>query len=414
MNPKQRKQLEDDLAALPKRDRDRLFDAARKQRSDAQKRRRTKARETVDGERIGGKSRPDPLIDWVLRLLADEQKDGRTPGDAADPEAPQTLHEGLVVGLTRRWAEVLPDGAASDAEPVGCRLSAELAARQQSGIAVGDRAVYSTDTDGDPEILRIQPRRTVLSRPDPRDANTERVVAANIDAVVIVVSVRSPPLHPRLIDRYLVAIEHGGARPVIAVNKADLLDDAALRHELTRLDPYRAAGIPVAVCKAHPETGARDVDALRDLLRGTTCAFVGHSGVGKSSLANAMHPALGIATGEVRSQDLRGRHTTTASTMHRLPGDIRVIDTPGVRYFGLSDVTPDELRWMFPEFIALAPDCRFTDCTHDHEPDCAVRLAAEEGRIPRVRHETYLRLLEELRTGKPPGEITERIRPPRD
>ncbi len=413
MNPKQRKQLEDALNALPKRDRDRVFELARRQRSDAQKRRRAKARETVEGERIGGKSRPDPLIDWALRILAEEQKRGVPAGDApADADA--ALREGLVVGLTRRWAEVLPDDAPPGAEPTGCRLSADLASRQQSAIAVGDRAVYTTATDGDPEVVRVLPRRTALSRPDPRDPGAERVVAANVDTVVIVVSVRSPPLHPRLIDRYLVAIERGGAEPLIAVNKADLLDDDALAEELRRLDPYRAAGIPVVVCKAHPETGARDVEALRAALAGKTCAFVGHSGVGKSSLANALHPALGIAEGAVRQQDLRGRHTTTASTMHRLPGDLRVIDTPGVRYFGLADVTPDELRWMFPEFLTFAPDCRFADCTHDHEPGCAVRAAAEDGRIPKVRHETYLRLLEELRTGKPPGEISERIRPPRE
>jgi ribosome biogenesis GTPase len=418
LNPKQRRELEDALEALPKRERDRLFDEARKQRSDAQKRRRTKSRETLDGERVGGKSRPDPLIDWVLRLFAEERKRGQNTS-AGDADLPQTLTEGLVVGLTRRWAEILPDGSPADAAPVGCRLSADLAARQQSAIAVGDRAVFTPDTDGDPEVVRVLPRRTVLSRPDPRDPRTERVVAANIDAVVIVVSVVSPPLHPRLIDRYLVAVEHGGARPIIAVNKADLMTPDELARELTKLDPYRAAGIPVVVCRASPQTGRKDVSALRVLLADTTCALVGHSGVGKSSLANALHPALGLEVGELREQDQRGRHTTTASSMHRIPAQdtqpgFRVIDTPGVRYFGLADITPDELRWMFPEFVDLLWQCKFTDCTHDHEPGCAVKSAVQEGRIPPVRHQTYLRLLEELRTGKPPGEVTERIRPPRE
>lgn len=412
LNPKQRRELEAALNALPKKDRDRLFDAARRQRSDAQKRRRAKSRETIDGERVGGKSRPDPLIDWVLRLLAEERKRGHSE-ESHHATQSSDLHEGLVIGLTRRWARVRPDGA----EPVGCRLSADLASRQQSDIAVGDRAVFTTQTDGDPEVVRVLPRRTVLSRPDPRDPRTERVVAANIDAVVIVVSLVSPPLHPRLIDRYLVAIEHGGAVPIIAVNKADLADADGLRAAEERLSPYRDAGIPVVFCKAHPETGERDVSALRERLVGRTCAFVGHSGVGKSSLANALDPTLRLETGAVRGQDLRGRHTTTSSAMHFVPdprGEIRVIDTPGVRYFGLADITPDELRWMFPEFVDLAWDCKFTDCTHEHEPGCAVKAAVADGLIASVRYETYLRLLEELRTGKPPGEITERIRPPRE
>lgn len=400
------------MNALPKRERDRIYDEARKKRSDAQKRRRAKSRETTDGERVGGRSRPDPLIDWALRILVAEQAAGRAYESGADQAG--SLVEGTVVGLSRRWAEVLASGGDPGDEPVGCRLSAELASRQQSGIAVGDRAVYSTDTDGDPEVVRVLDRGTVLSRPDPRDPRTERVVAANIDAVVIVVSVVSPPLHPRLIDRYLVAIEHGGGAPIIAVNKADLLDDNGIKSVLERLSPYRDAGIPVVICKAHPETGVRDVDALRAVLAGKTCAFVGHSGVGKSSLANALSPDLGIETGSLRGQDLRGRHTTTSSRMHRIDdprGQIRVIDTPGVRYFGLADISPDELRWSFPEFVDHADGCKFSDCTHDHEPGCEVKAQVESGQIPRVRYETYIRLLEELRTGQAPGEITERIRP---
>lgn len=398
---------------MPKRERDRIYDEARRRRSDAQKRRRSKSRESLDGERVGGRSRPDPLIDWALRIVRDEAKRGGN--DPGASKASEELHEGVVVGLSRRWAFVLSDEQAENGdEPAGCRLSAELAARQQSGIAVGDRAVYTTDTDGEPEVVRVLPRATVLSRPDPRDPRTERVVAANIDAVVIVVSVVSPPLHPRLIDRYLVAIEHGDASAIIAVNKADLLDDAGRESELERLAPYRDANIPIAVCKAHPATGVPDVSQLRALLAGKTCAFVGHSGVGKSSLANALSPKLSIETGEVRERDQRGRHTTTSSAMHRIDdpnGKIRVIDTPGVRFFGLADVSPDELRWSFPEFVELADGCKFSDCTHDHEPECAVRSAAESGEVAPVRYDTYLRLLEELRTGKPPGDISERIRP---
>lgn len=260
------------------------------------------------------------------------------------------------------------------------------------------------------------PRESKLARPDSHATHKERVVAANVDAVVIVVSVVSPPLHPRLIDRYLVAIEWGDCKPMIAVNKIDLLPADQLDDTLKVLDPYRKAGIPIAVCSAAPgDDSSSRVDELRTMLAGKTCAFVGHSGVGKSSLANALDRTLGIATNAVRETDNRGRHTTTASAMHFIDAgngqEIRVIDTPGVRFFGLAEMSPDELRWLFPEFEPFVHSCKFTDCAHDHEPGCAVKSAAQSGEISAERYDTYLRLLEELRTGGKPKDVTERIRP---
>jgi len=413
LNKHQREQYESILAGLPKARRDAIYEEARRQRSEAQKRRRSRARETIDGERVGGsKRRADPLIDWALRIVAKEHARGALD---ADHDADRSLDEGVVVGLTRRRAEVLVDGEGGARV---CRLSAELAGRQQSGIAVGDRVVVDAlDAPGDEThgVEGVVDRRTKLARPDAHDPRQERVVAANVDVVVIVVSVVSPPLHPRLIDRYLVAIESGGADAVIAVNKLDLLAAQDRDGEMSKLAPYEDAGVPVVGCVAAPgdDSGSR-VDELRALLAGKTCAFVGHSGVGKSSLANALDPTLGLDTGRVRGQDARGRHTTTSSSMHVIgSGDarIRVIDTPGVRYFGLADMSPEELRWSFPEFAQHAGSCRFTDCTHEHEPGCAVKDAAQRGDIARVRHETYLRLLGELREGGRPGDVEERIRP---
>ena len=417
LNKHQRAKLEGILESLPKDEKDRLYDEARRARSEAQKRRRSKARETIDGERVGrGKRKPDPLIDWVLRLVDREYAHKKTKDDAPEPE----LTQGLVVGLTRRRATVLVEG---EDEPILCRLSAEMAGRQQSAIAVGDRvSVVPLDLPGEEEqteVVNVLPRSTKLARPDAHDPRQERVVAANVDVVVIVVSVASPPLHPRLIDRYLVAVEWGECDAIIAVNKADLVDADELTQTLTKLDPYRDAGIPIAVCAAAPgDDSSSRVDELRRLLAGKTCAFVGHSGVGKSSLANALDPRLGIETGEVRNVDQRGRHTTTASEMHFIDnpdefggGEIRVIDTPGVRFFGLADVSPDELRWLFPEFEDYVHSCKFTDCSHEHEPGCAVKDAVERGEISEVRYETYVRLLDELRTGGKPKDVTERIRP---
>jgi ribosome biogenesis GTPase len=414
LNKHQRAKLEGILESLPKDEKDRLYEEARRARSDAQKRRRSKARETLDGERVGrGKRRPDPLIDWVLRLVDREYAHKKTRSDAPEPE----LTQGLVVGLTRRRATVLVEGAD---EPILCRLSAEMAGRQQSAIAVGDRvSITELDLPGEEEqheVVNVLPRSSKLARPDAHDTRQERVVAANVDVVVIVVSVASPPLHPRLIDRYLVAVEWGECDAIIAVNKVDLLPPDELEEALRKLDPYREAGIPIAVCAAAPgDDSSSRVDELRTLLAGKTCAFVGHSGVGKSSLANALDAKLGIETGAVRGLDQRGRHTTTASEMHFIENpdgsEIRVIDTPGVRFFGLAEMSPEELRWLFPEFEAYVHSCKFTDCSHEHEPGCAVKEAVDNGGLSAARYDTYLRLLEELRTGGKPKDVSERIRP---
>lgn len=414
VNKHQREKLEGILKGLPKSAQDEIYALARKQRGEAQKRRRSKARETIDGERVGGgKRRPDPLLDWVLRIVEKDYAHGARE-ESRDEVA---LREGVVVGLTRRRASVVVDGEEDEQD---ARLSAELAGRQQSGIAVGDRVVVgdidAPGSDEAIEVVSVLPRRTKLARPDAHDPRVERVVAANVDVVVVVVSVVSPPLHPRLIDRYLVAIESGGAEALIAVNKVDLLRDEDREGELSKLDVYQEAGIGVVVCAADPESGEKDVRALREALKGKTCVFVGHSGVGKSSLTNALEPGLGLDTGGVRSQDNRGRHTTTSSSMHVIgegADAIRVIDTPGVRYFGLAEMTADELRWMFPEFIEHARDCKFNDCSHEHEPGCGVKDAVDRGAIARVRYETYLRLLEELRSGGRPKDVSERIRPVR-
>ncbi len=413
MNRHQRQQLTQILDALPKSTRDELFNRARTQRSEAQKRRRSKAHETIEGDRIGkSKKRPDPLIDWVLRIVEKEHTGANAPQSHTN-KPPTEQSTGTVIGLTRRRATVLVDNTKDTIE---CRLSAELAGRQQSGIAVGDRVdITQLDLPADEinhEVVHVHPRKTKLARPDAHNPNAERVVAANVDTVVIVVSVVSPPLHPRLIDRYLVALHAGEIDPIIAVNKADLLDPDALAEELKKLDPYQHAGIPIAVCAAVPDDdSASRVDQLRNLLAGKTCAFVGHSGVGKSSLANAMDPKLGINTKSVRTHDQRGRHTTTASTMHFIEPNIRVIDTPGVRFFGLADITPDDLRWFFPEFAEFVHHCKFTNCSHEHEPGCAVKEAAQSAAIPHERYDTYLRLLTELRTGGKAKDVSQRIRP---
>jgi ribosome biogenesis GTPase len=245
--------------------------------------------------------------------------------------------------------------------------------RSLPGVTVGDEVEISRI-----RIVRIFPRRTRLSRVDPTNPREERVIAANVDVVVIVASVGVPPFRPGLVDRVLLAVEHGGATPIICVNKIDLLSDA---DDLSILDTYEQIGLRIIRCSCVTGEGLKE---LREAMRGQTCVFTGHSGVGKSSLINALCPELHLATRDVEQ---KGRHTTTSSYLHQEPDGTRLIDTPGVREFGLGQIGAADLRHYFPEFRELARGCRFSDCSHTHEPGCAVREAG----LP--RYHRYLRLL---------------------
>jgi ribosome biogenesis GTPase len=276
-----------------------------------------------------------------------------------------------------------------------CAVPAELAVRQKSALAVGDRVVTER-LDGECRLAGVLRRRTVLSRPDPLNPHLQRLIVANIDVVIHVVSVKAPPLRPRLIDRFLIAIQRGGAQAAICVNKIDLLDGDERVRELAALDPYRALDVPVIGCSIKSGEGIAE---LRALVEGKTCALVGHSGVGKSSILNVLDERLDIETGELHKRGT-GRHTTTASTLHDLGGDTYLIDTPGIREFGLWNLTPETLRDYFPEFAEPGQYCRFNDCTHLHEPGCLVKERAEAEELSRARYDAYVRLSEDL---APPG-----------
>jgi len=279
---------------------------------------------------------------------------------------------------------VLSPGFVAETGPGFCDVlcgSERIRCRHSVDVAIGDQVLFSPTRR---RIEQILPRRTALSRADPHNPHLERVIAANVDVVVNVVSLKTPPLRPGLIDRYLIAIGKSGAEPLICANKVDLLISP---EELDPLRPYQDAGIPVILCSA--ATGA-GLDSLSAALAGKLCVFAGHSGVGKSSLLNALDPRLDIATGTVSEGNEKGRHTTTSSALYRLPNGATVIDTPGIREFGLWDVAPADLRRYYQEFGACR--CAFSDCTHTHEPECGVKEALERGVISKPRYESYLRI----------------------
>lgn len=257
------------------------------------------------------------------------------------------------------------------------------------GLCVGDDVTVRLDAHGEALVVRVGPRRTLLVRTNPHLRHRDLAIVANVDVIGIVGAASDPPLRPRLIDRYLVAIERSGAEPVIVVNK---LDEAGpdRRAELDeQLAPYRDLGLVVHYVSA--ATGA-GLDALSETLQGRRAAFVGHSGVGKSSLVAALGVSDAAAAGDLADHG-RGRHTTSTSSLHRLPGGTELIDTPGVRQFGLFALTRRQLRAAFPEFEPFAERCPYASCAHYEEPDCAVREAAEAGDLPWARYDSYRRLL---------------------
>ena len=327
-----------------------------------------------------GHARKRPSITELMERLDDHVK-------AVDVDESERAAAAIVMSVSSGRCRVFH----GDRE-IDCVVPPEMAIRQKSALAVGDRVRIAEDGD----IARLEavyPRRTVLARPDPLHAHRQRLIAANVDVVIHVVSLKSPPLRPRLIDRFMIAIQRGGAQPVLCINKVDLLDAEERDAELPKLEPYLDLGVPIIGCSTRTGEG---LEKLRVEVEGKLAALVGHSGVGKSSILNALDTSLQLATNTLHRKRGTGRHTTSASTLYDFGGGTYLIDTPGIREFGLWDLDRDTLRDYFPEFEAPSELCRFTNCTHVHEPDCEVKDAVERGEINRARYETYERLWGDL------------------
>ncbi len=258
-------------------------------------------------------------------------------------------------------------------------------------VAVGDEVTVRENGNGRGVVEAVLPRRSVLARPDVFRPHLQQVIAANIDQVLIVASWREPAIWLELIDRYLIGAERNHLLSIICVNKMDLAEDRSACRAALR--PYEDLGYRVIYSSAVTGEGQ---DALRAALAGRTTALAGLSGVGKSTLLSLLQPGLGLRVGEVSAHWHQGRHTTTQVRLVPLDIGGYVVDTPGVREFGLAGLCRKDLERYYPEIVAMAGACRFADCTHTDEPDCAVLAGMRRGKMARTRYESYRKILESL------------------
>lgn len=302
--------------------------------------------------------------------------------------------EGIVVKSTGSWYTVFDPATGQRAR---CRIRGVFrlrGSRSTNPVVVGDRVKAEIGAgEGDNAIVEILPRTNYIIRRASNLSKESHIIAANIDTAYLVATLDRPPTSTEFIDRFLVTAEAYRIPTVIVLNKIDLFAEAEYRTIIDEFAAtYRGAGYEVLEVSAKTDVG---ISELRERMRGRTSLFSGHSGVGKSTLINAVEPGLGLKTGAISDYHHKGRHTTTFSEIFPLTGGGMLIDTPGIKGFGLVDIAPDELARYFPDLFRHASKCQYYNCTHTHEPNCAVMAAVAQGEIAESRYVSYLKMLED-------------------
>jgi ribosome biogenesis GTPase len=263
-------------------------------------------------------------------------------------------------------------------------------ARQNLGqLVCGDKVVWQESGDHKGIVVAVQPRKSLLSKPDFND--TSKPVAANIDQIIIITASK-PVLSKHLIDRYLIVGEATSIQPIIVINKSDLLNEEETEQILSSMQIYSDIGYKVLLTSVKREHG---LDELASQLRDKTSILVGQSGVGKSSIVKAILPDRDVRIGELSETD-QGKHTTTTSILYHLPSGGDLIDSPGVRDFSVWHIDPENIATGFIEFKDYLGTCKFSNCSHTTEPDCALQQAVKEGKISNERMQSYLQIMESL------------------
>ena len=302
---------------------------------------------------------------------------------------------GLVIKNTGSWYTVLTD----DGQLIDCKIKGNFrlkGIRSTNPVAVGDRVVIVPNQEGTAFITEIEDRRNYIIRKSINLSKQSHIIAANVDQALLVVTVAQPQTSTTFIDRFLASAEAYRVPVVLVFNKTDLLDADLLRYQEAMVNLYETIGYECRQISAGTGDG---VEALQSLLQGRITLLSGNSGVGKSTLINRLVPGAQLRTAEISDAHNTGQHTTTFSEMIRLEHGW-LIDTPGIKGFGTFDMEPEELTSYFKEIFHFSHDCRFSNCTHTHEPGCAVLKALEDHYIAESRYQSYLSMLQDKDEGK--------------
>jgi ribosome biogenesis GTPase len=300
---------------------------------------------------------------------------------------------GLVYKSTGSWYTVKSE----QGDFMECRIKGKFrmkGIKSTNPIAVGDIVDYELDENSDAvtgTIHNIHDRKNYIVRKSVNLSKQTHIIASNIDVVFLLITINNPPTTTSFIDRFLVTAEAYGIEAILVFNKIDTFDDAMTDEQLYLQYIYSEIGYKFLKVSALEKKG---LDELKGMMIGKVSMFSGHSGVGKSTLVNALEPNLSLKTKNISEQSKQGQHTTTFAEMYDLSFDAKIIDTPGIKGFGIVDMEPSEVSGYFPEFFKLQDECKFNNCLHKEEPNCAVKKALEENKIAWSRYNSYLKILE--------------------